>query len=383
MTSQASVHIGIDGNEANVSNRVGSNIYAFELLHAIAKLNSNNRFTVYLKDQPLPDMPANSSRWQYRIITPKKFWTQIRLPLDLQMHRPRPDVFFSPGHYAPRTSPIPTTVTIMDLAFLHFPNLFDKYKRGTRQLTDWTDYSVRQASHIFAISKFTKEDIEKQYQYQSNQITVVYPGLNRHLFHPQSSEAQAAVRKRYHLALKFLLHVGTMQPRKNLIRLIEAFESLPPKYKTVQLVLIGQKGWLFDELEQKIQTSPKKLQIITPGFIDQADLPALMSAAKGLCMVGLFEGFGMPPAEALACGTLPIVANNTSLPEVVGKSGIMVDPYSVTSIRHGLKTALDLPQNKRMQAIRQGQKYLQRFDWQKSAKIVIDKLVELSKSNQN
>jgi hypothetical protein len=118
--------IGIDGNEANIVKRVGSNQYAFELLHALKDLKSGDTFIIYLREQPLADLPKADSDWQYKVFGPKKFWTQWRLPIELYFGNPRPQVFFTPGHYAPRWSPIPTIISIMDLGYLKFPKQFTK-----------------------------------------------------------------------------------------------------------------------------------------------------------------------------------------------------------------------------------------------------------------
>src|SRR3989344_6822660 len=118
------MYIGIDGNEANIHERLGSNVYAFELIKAIEKLDQNNHLSIYLRETPLPDLPKSREKFSYRVLPPRFFWTQWRLPLDLYLHQPRPHLFFTPGHYAPRFSPIPTIVTIFDLSFLEYPDSF-------------------------------------------------------------------------------------------------------------------------------------------------------------------------------------------------------------------------------------------------------------------
>ena len=154
--------IGIDGNEANIEKRVGSNQYAFELLRALKDLKSGDSFYIYLREQPLPDMPREDNNWHYKVFGPKKFWTQWRLPLELYFGKTKPQVFFTPGHYSPRWSPVPTVISIMDLGYLKFTEQFTK--KDLYQLTAWTERSVKSASHIFAISESTKNDIIKAYK---------------------------------------------------------------------------------------------------------------------------------------------------------------------------------------------------------------------------
>jgi glycosyltransferase involved in cell wall biosynthesis len=186
------------------------------------------------------------------------------------------------------------------------------------------------------------------------------------------------VQKKYSLPAKYILHVGTLQPRKNIVRLIQAFENLPSKYRLWHLVLVGQTGWLADEIEKAIKLSKKSSQIIQTGFISDNDIPAIFSGAGCLCTVGLYEGFGMPPAEALACGTIPIVSNNTSLPEVVGDAGIRIDPYSIASIVHGIIAALDLTPEQRKKRIDLGSKHIQKFNWTTSAREILRVLYDIT-----
>lgn len=365
--------IGIDGNEANVINRVGSNQYAYGILTGLyANHQGNDRFIVYLKAAPVADMPKTTVWWQYRVIGPSPAWTQWRLPLDLYFHSPRPQVFYSPGHYAPRFSPIPTIVSIMDLAFLKMPQLFLKYKRGTKQLAEWTAYSVGQASRVIAISEHTKQDVIESYHRTADNIDVAYPGVDTGIFKAPSDFVIRQVRVKYQLPERYVLHLGTIQPRKNIIRLIQAFESLPPKYKTWKLVFAGQTGWLAEDIEAAIANSKVKARIKRLGFVDQQDIPALLAGAGSLVMVGIYEGFGMPPAEALACGTIPVVSTNTSLPEVVGEAGVGVDPYSVASIAHGIMVAIDLTKEQKRRRLELGKQHIKRFDWQKSAAIILN-----------
>lgn len=369
-----SLHIGIDGNEANILRRVGSNHFAYHLIKSFYKYSADLKFTVYLKDDPVEDMPGQNSNWRYRIIRPGKLWTQWRLPLDLYLGSDRPQVFFTPGHYAPRFSPIPTVVTVLDLAFIKYPDLFLRYKRGVSQLTQWTDYSVRQASRVIAISEATKRDLVEHYGISSKIVSVAYPGIDITRYKPATARQVKKTAQKYHLGGKYILYVGTIQPRKNLTRLLKAFERLDDKYSDYKLVIAGAQGWMTQDFSQELNRSPKKSQIVLTGFVDQEDIASLYTGADCLCLVGLYEGFGIPPAEALACGTIPVVSEVSSLPEVVGDGGIKVDPFSVSSIREGITRALSMPDKERKMIITAGQKHIQSFSWDKSAKLVLEEL---------
>lgn len=370
--------VGIDGNEANVSERVGSNLYAYNILQSLYQNNSNNRFTIYLKSPPLPDLPEANGRWQYCVLKPGKLWTQWRLPLSLYTHFPRPDIFYTPGHYAPRFSPINTVVTVLDLAFIKYPALFLKYQRGTAQLKSWTEYSVKKAAYVFTISQHTQTDVIQTYVIPSEKVGIAYPGIDETLFKPQNETAIKAVRRHYHLSNPYILHVGTLQPRKNLDRLIQAYEAIPKKGQRLEMVLVGAKGWLMDEFLEKIKLSPKKDHIKLLGFVDSKDLPALYAGSVCTVSVGLEEGFGLPPAEALACGATVVAAKTGALTEVVGGAGIMVDPYSVTSIRHGIMTAVNQTQKTQKKRQELGLNQVVKFNWAKTAKIIEAKLYELT-----
>lgn len=172
--------IGIDGNEANIGNKVGIGEYAFRLTTEFSKIKKPNlSFEVYLKEFPLGSLPIKSENFRYKVIGPRKMWTQIALPFDLYFSSPRPDVFFTPSHYAPRFSPVPTVVSVMDLSYIHYPELFNK--DDLYQLTNWTSYSVKKASRVITISEFSRNAIIKEYKIASNKVDVIYPGIKEEL----------------------------------------------------------------------------------------------------------------------------------------------------------------------------------------------------------
>lgn len=349
--------IGIDGNEANTQDRVGSNVYAFELITEITRQDQDNEYIIYLREKRVLDLPNERDKFRYRIIPPKKFWTQWRLPLDLYLHRPRPDLFFTPGHYAPRFSPIPTVISIMDLAFLKFPEVYQP--AVLHQLKTWTQYSVTQSHHIFAISESTKQDVISAYGVNPNRITVTYPGV-----HPRYRQAYSAgqiqqIVRKYNLPDKYFLFIGTKQPRKNLDRLIQATGQLPD----ANLVVVG-KTW--SQFRQSSVISHQS-SVIELGFVPDEDIPPLMLGSQALVLPSLYEGFGIPVAEAMAVGTPVAVSKVSSLPEIVGDAGILIDPYDVNNLVNGLKQILDLTPSNRVKLVRAAQARANRFTWQACA----------------
>ncbi len=393
------IRIAIDGNEANVAQRVGSNAYAFELISALEKIlrdRSDVTVEVLLARSPAADFPKSRAGWTYQFFGPTAFWTQWALPWYLFFQHSKYQVFFTPGHYAPRISSVPYVSSVMDLAFLHFPNQFRKKDR--LQLTEWTRYSVKNAQRIIAISEFTKQDLVQQYHLPTSKIVVAYPGFSVIEKANIKEKERIATLRKFKISRPYLLYVGTLQPRKNLLELISAFETLinqskieskknrtkssyilidSGKLETLQLVIAGKVGWLAEPILERAKNSPLSSRIILTNYVTENEKQILYQESLGSILIGLYEGFGMPPLEAMAAGTIPIVSNTTSLPEVVGEAGIQVDPTQVSSITSGFKKLLVLPAKERATLLKKGRQQLKKFSWTTSAQVVLNTLMEV------
>lgn len=361
---------GIDGNEANVKNRVGSGTYAFELLKQFSKDKSHN-FIVYLKEKPIADLPKETGNFKYLVFGPKKLWTQIALPIKLTIS-PKIDVFFSTAHYGPRFAKVPYVVTIHDLSYLHFPQLFKK--DDLMQLTSWSKYSIENSAHIIAPSKTTKDDIVKNYKVPASKISLTYEGYDSNRFKPQPKSAIGKIKNKYKIKGDYIIFVGTLQPRKNVERLIESYSSLASV--DIKLVICGKKGWLYDSIFEKVKELKLEKQVIFTDFVPDEDLPALISGAQAYVNPSLWEGFGIPVIEAQACGVPTVVSNTSSLPEIVGDSAVLVDPNDTKSIATGIKKALD-PKT-RSGLVKSGLQNTKRFSWQKCARETITILTKVA-----
>ncbi|MBI2008293.1 glycosyltransferase family 4 protein [Candidatus Amesbacteria bacterium] len=354
--------IGIDANEANLThNRVGVNQYAFGLLHALYHLKTDHQFIIYLKTPPLDDLPKHRKNWQYRTIPFPKLWTQTRLPFDLYTHSPRPNVFFSMTHYAPRWSPVPTVVAIMDMGFLQTPEQFTA--KDFNQLKSWTEYSVRQAAKIITISEYSKKDIIKYFGRKN--ITVTYPGYDQKLFRPTRN---SQVLKKYRITEPYFLFLSSLKPSKNIEGLIRAYSLLPSALAEgdkISLVISGKKGWLFDEIFKTVKDLKLEDRVTFTGFVDEPDVPVLMTHASAFVMPSFFEGFGIPVLEAMACGTPVVISKVASLPEVAGEAGIYVNPHDIASISTGLHTVIG---PKRQEFVKMGLERVKLFSWDKCAR---------------
>jgi len=357
--------IGIDGNEANlVQHRLGSNQFAYGLLKTIEKIDTTHSYQTYLSTPLLNDMPKTRPGWNYRVIPPHKLWTQWRLPLDLYFRFPRPKVFLSLSHYVPRFSPVPRIVTITDLGYLKFPEQL--LKKDLLQLKLWTAYSLKVADHIIAISEFTKQDILDNYQIDKSKISVIYPGYDRSVFNVSLKKGGAKlVLRKYNISTPYLLFLGALKPSKNVERLIEAFNQL--NENDIKLVIAGKKGWLYESIFEIVKKLNLENKVIFTGFVSDKDIPLLMSHAEAFALPSLYEGFGMPVVESMACGVPVLVSNQGSLPEVVGNAGIVVNPYEVQSIANGIKKTI----KEKERLIQDGLKRVRLFNWDISAKKTI------------
>lgn len=356
------MNIGIDGNEANVDKRVGISEYAYELLIEFQKFKNDNKFTIYLKEPPKNHMPAPTSNFTYKVIGPKKFWTQFGLPLSLYLER-KPQIFFSPTHYAPRFSPIPTVISIMDLSFIHFPDLFAK--KDLYQLNSWTKYSVKNAKAILTISNSTKDDIIKLYGVKPEDIYVTYPGIKKSESWSLKGRNMDELSKKFGIKGDYVLFVGTLQPRKNIEVLIEAFSIL--KSKEMQLIIVGKRGWLYEDILKAPEKYGVSDKVKFLDFVSDEELPYLYQNAMCFVLPSLYEGFGLPVLEAMKYGCPVLTSNVSSLPEAGGDAALYFNPKDPADIARQIKRVIEDPKL-RTAMIEKGKAQIKKFSWEKTAR---------------
>lgn len=271
------------------------------------------------------------------------------------------DIFFSP-HFLPIAIPknCKRVITFHDLSFKHYPEFFS----GFRKLWHWLTFpksQAQKADKIIADSQSTKEDLIKIYGIDPKKIEVIYLGISKN-FKPVKSNKE-----------KSILYFGTIEPRKNLILIIKAFEVLKKELSDphLKLVIAGAKGWLYKDILKKVENSRFRKDIIFTGVVDDKDRPRLYNSADVFVYPSFFEGFGFPPLEAMACGTPTIVSNTSSLPEVVGRGAIMIDPYNVDELVLAIRSVLE-DKDLRNDLVVKGLKQAKKFNWDKTAKQVLN-----------
>ena len=361
MTTRA-LTIGIDASRAIIARRTGTEAYSLQLIQSLLELGSDHRFRLYFNQPPPGDLFPAGANVERRAIPFPRLWTHVRLAAELMQNRP--DILYVPSHVLPFVFPGPAVVTVHDLGYLHFPQAHRLLDRWYLALT--TRRNVRQATTIIADSEATRRDLVTHYGAKEDTIAVVYPGVDAALRTVSDPDRLAAVRTRYGIQSDYLLYLGTLQPRKNLIRLIDAVAALPAR----QLVLAGKPGWLSDAIVKRA----REAGVILTGFVPDEDKAALLSGAAAFLFPSLYEGFGFPVLEAMACGTPVICSNSSSLPEVAGDAALLVDPLDTAGITAAIERLL-ADHQLRDELVQRGKINIRRFSWRRCAQQVL-KIVE-------
>jgi glycosyltransferase involved in cell wall biosynthesis len=297
-------------------------------------------------------------------------WQRLRLPLPVQWVTGPLDLFHSPDFVLPAVGRTPTILTVHDLSFMrvpqHFVLGFRDYLEGA------VTRAVVKAKHILADSESTRHDLVELLDVAPEGVTVLYPGVESRFRPVEDEEALERVRTRYNLPLHFVLSLGTLQPRKNFDGLIRAFRRLlavrggETAFAELDLVIVGGKGWMYEDILALVGDARLRGRVHLPGFVDDADLPALYTLARAFAFPSWYEGFGLPVLEAMACGTPVVAADNSSLPEVVGKAGLLVEAGDADALAAALARLLT-DEALRVHLVRAGHKRARRFTWEAAA----------------
>ena len=360
--------IGIDASRATRGRRTGTETYSLNMIRALLGLGVGHRFRLYSDVEPQADLLWKGSppeNVDLRVIPWPRLWTHLRLSAEVL--RKAPDVLFVPAHVLPLIHPRRSVATVHDLGFLVYP---EAHGWAQRRYLSWsTGWNARQSAAVIADSAATKTDLVRSYGIDAAKVHVVYLGRDEALAPPRDAGAVQAVRDRYGISGPYVLYVGTLQPRKNLARLVEAYARIvgDPALAGVQLVLAGKRGWLYEDLFLQVGQLGLVGKVLFPGYVDDLDLPALYGGARGYAFASLYEGFGLPVLEAQACGVPVMTSNNSSLPEVAGDAALLVDPQDVDAIAAAMRRLLT-DDALREVLIRRGFENVKRFSWEKCAR---------------
>jgi len=378
MRTRPPLRVGFDATPA-VRQGAGIGRYTRELLRALALADTESDYRLFFASrnpiaQPLPPLPPNFRVRQLPVddIWLVRVWHRLQVPAHVEWLLGPLDLFHSPDFTLPPVRRgTRTMLTVHDLSFVRDP------ESATPALRDYLNVvvprSVARADHVLADSEATRDDLMELYGTPAEKISVLYSGVNP-VFRPVTDSATLnAVRAKYGIGPgPFILAVGTLQPRKNYVRLIQAFSNFKPPTSNLQLVLAGGKGWLYDSIFAEVERLKLSGRVLFPGFVDDADLPALYSAARVLAYPSLYEGFGLPMLEAMACGTPVVTSNVSCMPEVAGGAALCVPPTDVGALAHALTQAID-DESVRADLIVKGFARAREFTWEKAAKELVGK----------
>lgn len=361
--------------------RIGINVHLLSTTHTgiqhyiralvmelVAHASSTHEVVLYGESAHLP-LPAGvcvqwvSSARPLRSGAQRVLWEQTVLPRLLW--RDGIQVFFSPAFILPVLWNGAGVVTVHDLNFEVSPQTIHPVRRA--YLRAITRHSVRRARAVIAISGATREDIMRFYGVPAGKIAVIPYGLDA-FFNPDNArQLEPMVRERYRLPEEFLLFVGTLEPRKNLLRLLEAYalalrqSSLPP------LVLAGAPGWQHERILAQARRLGIEGNLLFAGYVPREHLPGVYASARALLYPSLYEGFGLPPLEAIGCGTPVLASNLSAMPEVVGDAGLLVDPFNVPEMAEGI-VRVTWDDALRRQVVERGRERALRFRWDEAAR---------------
>jgi len=360
------LRIGIDAH--SVGTKLGGNeSYAVNLIEALAQIDSVNKYTIYVTTNEARD--RFTDRWpNFKVRSTLPHTPLIRIPLTLSAElRKHPVDILHVQFTAPPFCPCPVVVSIHDLSFEHLPETFKRRSRTQLRLT--VRRSARRATRILSLSEHTRRDIIETYRIDAEKVSAIPLAAADHFRPVADNRELQRVRHKYGIDGDYILCVGSIQPRKNVARLIRAYALLRGNFsadKLPKLVLVGKCAWLYDETLRTLEKTGVKDTSVVTGYVPESDLPALYSGALCFVYPSYFEGFGLPPLEAMKCGTPVIVGNRTSLPEVVGDAALSVDPFDIEAIAAAITRLMNNSALRDELSVR-GQERARMFSWQHTA----------------
>jgi glycosyltransferase involved in cell wall biosynthesis len=344
--------------------------YVRELVAALAHIDLQTKYRLFVGGATSVELPppvAPNFEWRPTPLSPRwlaRIWHRARLPIPVEFLTGSANLYHATDFVLPPTCPSThTLLTVHDLSFVRVPETASPPLKA--YLDKVVPQSVARADHVLADSQATKDDLVALYGTSSEKVTVLLSGVDAG-FRRVDDSGQLTIRSKYGLQSPFLFSIGTIQPRKNYGRLIEALAILRQDNYDLDLVIAGGQGWLGDPIYQTVRNNNLEEHVHFVGFVEEADLPALYSAAECLAFPSLYEGFGFPVLEAMACGTSVVTSNVSSLPEVAGDAALMVDPYDTEAIADAIRKIIE-DSSLKNDLIERGYGQVGRFSWVESA----------------
>jgi len=355
------MHIGIEAERANNPVKTGVEHYAKQLILHLAEIDHDNRYTLYLRTKPEPWFLALPGNFTVKVIPFPKFWTQIRLSWEMLFHPV--DVLFIPASALPLIHPKKSVITIHDVAWIQYPQVFTWWMRNFLRVSTW--FAVKSAQQVIAISESTKNDLVKFYHLPPEKIVVVPHGYEKAHHNFDLSAVTPEVRAQ--LPDKYIFFASTLQPRKNIEGLIDAFAELKREHPELphKLVIIGRTGWKFQTILTKI--NDHKDTVVYLGHVADNDRWALYHHADLFVHPSFYEGFGMWILEAFECEVAAAVSNISSMPEVGGDAVLYFDPHNRQDIKKAIQDAL-FDAGLRQRLVEKGKQRLPLFGWDRCAR---------------
>ncbi len=366
--------IGIDASRAFLKRRTGIEEYAYQTIkHLLGVIPETDTVVLYMRKKiswqggrprlVLPEIDFELPRnWRVRGIWAPRFWTQIGLSLEMLFHAP--EVLFIPAHTVPIIHPKNTVVTIHGLEYEFCKESYSLWER--LYMRSSIRYSCRVANTLVCVSENTKRDVMKLYRIGEEKIRVVYEGYGNKA-QSSNNKNQTKPKAKITNSKPYLLFIGRLEERKNIVRMIEAFEMLKEKYAIPhELVLVGKPGYGYARIKQHISNSKYQNTVIEKGYVTEEEKWVLLKNADVFLFPTLYEGFGIPVLEAQAAGVAVVTSNISSLPEVGGAGAVYVDPLSAESIAEGIQKVLS-DESVRSGIIEKALHNVNRFSWAQCA----------------
>lgn len=363
---------GVDASRAAISRQTGTEAYATHLIRELIAVTARrgHRLRLYFNQPPPAGLFAPAAHVEITTLPFTRLWTHLRLGRELR-RRP-PDLFFTPAHVIPFSYKGPAVATVHDLGFHYFPEAHTRFQRIYLRWS--TRHNARRSRRLLADSQATKADLATLYGVDPRKVVVVYPALDPALAPVEDERLLADVRRRYGIGEPYFLYLGTLQPRKNVERLVDAYVQ---SGVAAQLVLAGKPGWLSGPIMARIARAQQEVgqagKIHVTGYVADEDKAALLSGATALLFPSLYEGFGFPILEAQRCHTAALCADNSSQPEVAGEGALQVDARDVQAIAQGIRRLMD-DAALRQRLVEAGAENVGRFSWRQSAETALDVL---------